>query len=170
MKSSTQREFPEFFSLTPSQYEDMKWEILTLAKAKSGYDYWRNYYERKLRAEVARFDKKIAELTDDPLGSLNVAIKLKLATYGKVTPRFRRAVRQAYLRGHSWDINPDVYEEVASRPCCACGAPTGGGVGLDRIDNRAGYTVDNVRPMCGPCNVGRGKRVWQPAESPESVA
>ena len=63
-----------------------------------------------------------------------------------------------------------VYEEVASRPCCACGAPTGGGVGLDRIDNRAGYTVDNVRPMCGPCNVGRGKRVWQPAESPESVA
>ena len=32
------------------------------------------------------------------------------------------------------------------------------GIGLDRLDNKNGYNIDNVVPCCGPCNYTRGNR------------
>lgn len=41
--------------------------------------------------------------------------------------------------------------------CIYCGAKIRGiGSGLDRIDNKLDYTVDNVNPCCGTCNDIRG--------------
>lgn len=29
--------------------------------------------------------------------------------------------------------------------------------GIDRVDNTKGYTIDNVVPCCGICNMAKGK-------------
>ena len=73
--------------------------------------------------------------------------------------RFIDAVRSAIdERGKSWTISPTMYARLVAKPCESCGGPVGGGVGLDRIDHDAGYSVENVRPCCGPCNLQRGRR------------
>ena len=52
------------------------------------------------------------------------------------------------------DINFDLtYEQVCklcSQPCIYCGKKES--LGIDRIDNSKGYTVDNCVPCCGCCN------------------
>jgi hypothetical protein len=44
------------------------------------------------------------------------------------------------------------FEETVRQPCHYCGE-TNNPRGLDRVDNRAGYTVRNCVPSCGPCNM-----------------
>ncbi len=163
LRSTTLSEFPEFFSLTPHQYELLKQELTSLRKRR-GYDHWFEVFEKRLATEVARldrriaeFDEQVAELTRDPWSALRLAYRRRMATYSDFTPRFRGAVRQAYRRGHQWDIDPATYEALVAQPCVTCGGPTGNGVGLDRLNCRGGYTPDNVRPMCGPCNIARGR-------------
>lgn len=73
--------------------------------------------------------------------------------FGPSSSRFKAAVRQAIHRGHAWTIRPAEYDRLVSSPCYRCGAPTGSGCGLDRLDNARGYDLDNVRPCCGPCNL-----------------
>ncbi len=89
----------------------------------------------------------------------------RLRMADKIAPtagRFRRAVLAAQKRGITWEIlDEDAYLELVGKPCAYCGGPTGGGIGLDRLDSRGPYSVANVVPSCGPCNVaqGRGRRL-----------
>lgn len=73
--------------------------------------------------------------------------------------RFGRAVRKAAARGKTWELPRETYEALVEEPCEYCGAPTGAGVGLDRLDNSRGYEPGNVVPCCGPCNLLRGNRL-----------
>lgn len=73
--------------------------------------------------------------------------------------RYARAVRAAGARGKEWHLHRDEYATLVGNPCSYCGEPTGSGIGLDRLDNSRGYTLDNVTPCCGPCNLLRGNRL-----------
>jgi hypothetical protein len=72
--------------------------------------------------------------------------------------RFRSAVLQAIKRGKEWELREDEYDRLVELLCYYCGGEVGAGVGLDRVDNRLGYTWTNVVPCCGPCNISKGTR------------
>lgn len=128
-----------FFSLTPPQY------VALLARLDAA------------EAEVAVLRIERAEWLVDPAESVRRAWKEQQAKWPGSSPRFRAAIRASAIRGHAWGLTPDEYEPLAAMPCAECGGATGAGIGLDRLDHKRGYFVDNVRPCCGPCNVKRGR-------------
>jgi hypothetical protein len=66
--------------------------------------------------------------------------------------------RDAAKRSLGWEILFDQFLKLRSENCYYCDdAIRSTGSGLDRIDNSKGYTLDNVVPCCGPCNIVRAK-------------
>jgi len=79
-----------------------------------------------------------------------------------------RLKRSAKQRGHSWSLTKDQIRQLTSMSCYYCGVkPFQGktsqlghnGVyifnGIDRVNNTRGYTIDNVVPACGICNLAK---------------
>jgi len=59
--------------------------------------------------------------------------------------------------GRQLEISFEQYQALVSMPCHYCGAPLSAtGYGLDRLDNRFGYTLGNVAPCCWDCNSRKG--------------
>jgi hypothetical protein len=52
-------------------------------------------------------------------------------------------------------LTPQEYEELQDQPCYICGYNITH-VGLDRYDSSKGYTTENTRPCCTPCNIMKG--------------
>lgn len=61
-------------------------------------------------------------------------------------------------RGFRLEITKQEYQNIAVGVVCYfCGGPLSPtGMGLDRLDNRDGYVVENVVPCCGTCNSRKG--------------
>lgn len=64
----------------------------------------------------------------------------------------------AQKRGYSFEITFEEFVNLTQQNCQYCGAPPSCNHkgflfnGLDRIDNNAGYTIDNVITCCRDCN------------------
>lgn len=77
--------------------------------------------------------------------------------------------RNAGLRGLDFLLSLDEFKEITSKNCYYCGIEPsqvfksrtnyGGYVynGIDRVDNDRGYSLDNIVPCCGTCNIAKGK-------------
>lgn len=50
-----------------------------------------------------------------------------------------------------WNITDEKARELINSNCYYCN--TEPLVGIDRIDSSKGYTIDNVVPCCGTCNI-----------------
>lgn len=62
----------------------------------------------------------------------------------------------AERRKLSWGIPYEVFVDLRTRPCFYCGGILSAqGVALDRLDNSAGYELNNVVACCPSCNVWR---------------
>lgn len=75
-----------------------------------------------------------------------------------IPDRFSRARSAAKRRGKTWELTVDQYKLLISKPCfygkdhpCATT-----GSGLDRLNNKIGYTIINVVPCCGLHNTQKG--------------
>ena len=79
---------------------------------------------------------------------------------------FRRIKRNADTRNLEWSLTSDQVRALSKQSCYYCGIKPqqvisvsryGSYVynGLDRIDNSRGYTINNVVPCCGICNVAK---------------
>ena len=56
------------------------------------------------------------------------------------------------------NITLDQYKEIHNKPCYYCNKPIPHMFGgMDRIDNKKGYIIDNVLPCCVTCNKIRGE-------------
>lgn len=67
------------------------------------------------------------------------------------------AYRKASLkRGIVFELSFDEFASMWCKPCTYCGDAIEG-IGVDRIDNTKGYTVDNTAPCCGRCNHMKNK-------------
>ena len=68
--------------------------------------------------------------------------------------RYNNNKKKAKERGLEFTLTFEQYENLISQPCHYSGESILGnsGVGLDRIDNSKGYTIDNVLPCAGWCN------------------
>jgi hypothetical protein len=59
--------------------------------------------------------------------------------------------RCADKRKLEFTLTPYEYQMLQNQPCYICGYKQTH-VGLDRIDSSKGYTTENTRPCCPPCN------------------
>ena len=50
-----------------------------------------------------------------------------------------------------WELTEEDYHSIKSKPCYICGYNKTA-VGIDRYDSSVGYTLENSRPCCYPCN------------------
>lgn len=70
--------------------------------------------------------------------------------------RFSSGKYIAKKRGIFWGLKKEDYLSKVKDPCFYCGAHTKTGVGLDRKNNKLGYTKSNVVACCGTCNTIKG--------------
>ena len=75
--------------------------------------------------------------------------------------RFSKAKAQAKERKIDWDMTFEQFINISSKPCVYCNEflvdyKKTTGTHLDRIDNDAGYTIENVVSCCKVCNYIRG--------------
>ena len=61
-------------------------------------------------------------------------------------------------RNMEFHITQAQWDELTRQQCYLCGYKSIGGIGLDRVDNSVReYTIENVKPCCGSCNVMKGE-------------
>lgn len=75
--------------------------------------------------------------------------------------------RQALKRGYAFEISFEDFLEIIQKDCNYCGDPPSNCFksngrelyynGLDRVINNMHYTIDNVVPCCGTCNMMKNK-------------
>ncbi len=58
----------------------------------------------------------------------------------------------AEVRGIKFDLSFQEFMQLWQEPCEYCGDKIGT-IGIDRVDSRGGYNVDNIVPCCGTCNL-----------------
>lgn len=58
---------------------------------------------------------------------------------------------QAKNRGYSFDLTKEEFESFWQQPCNYCGGSIAT-IGIDRVDNTIGYTLDNCVSCCSRCN------------------
>lgn len=70
--------------------------------------------------------------------------------------KFKILKSTAKRRGVELSISLDEFCLLAIQPCFYCGEPLPEvGYGMDRVDNRIGYTLENCRPCCAICNIAK---------------
>ena len=57
-------------------------------------------------------------------------------------------------RGLPFELSLEQFLSFVGKSCFYCRAETTG-VGLDRIDNLLGYSMNNIVPCCRQCNVAK---------------
>lgn len=57
----------------------------------------------------------------------------------------------AISRGYEFLLTKEQFAEFWKKPCNYCGSEIDT-IGLDRIDNKRGYTMDNIKSCCSTCN------------------
>ena len=66
--------------------------------------------------------------------------------------RFRSLRGSATARNYSVQITYAQFCEIITMPCIYCGENEKR-IGIDRVDNTKGYTIENSAPCCTPCNM-----------------
>ena len=72
--------------------------------------------------------------------------------------RYNSYKRKASRRGLLFDMSFSDFKSLIGEACFYC-ASRSDGVGLDRVDGSQGYSMANVVPACGPCNMGRNTQL-----------
>lgn len=68
---------------------------------------------------------------------------------------------RAKSRGIPFTLSKEEFESLVVQPCTYCGAEEP--IGLDRMNSRGPYSLENVVPACTFCNTLRGAmphRTW----------
>lgn len=64
--------------------------------------------------------------------------------------RFNDYVKRAIKRGNDTILTYQEWQSYIDQPCFYCG---GVSTNLDRIDSLKNYSLDNIQPCCGMCNM-----------------
>lgn len=68
-----------------------------------------------------------------------------------ISKRISRIKKSANKRGLKWCLTNSEVEKILSEKCIYCGSNLK--MGIDRIDSKKGYLIDNVQPCCFTCNI-----------------
>jgi len=75
--------------------------------------------------------------------------------------RFKTYKASAASRGFLWTLNFRQFMTFWKKPCSHCGVDIET-IGLDRVDSKVPYQMDNLEPCCSTCN--RLKSDWSTAD------
>jgi hypothetical protein len=67
-----------------------------------------------------------------------------------IQSRFAGARYRAGKKGVAFELTQELIQHILNQPCVYCGAAEP--IELDRKNNGAGYTPDNIVPACRRCN------------------
>lgn len=67
-----------------------------------------------------------------------------------IRTKYSHFKNNAIVRGINFDLSEEEVLSLCSSKCFYCGKERC--LGIDRIDNSKGYTIDNCVPCCGCCN------------------
>tara|TARA_B110000285_G_C14760097_1_gene439156 strand:- start:205 stop:612 length:408 start_codon:yes stop_codon:yes gene_type:complete len=61
----------------------------------------------------------------------------------------------AIKRNYDFKITKEFFNDTIAKNCYLCGIPSNdiNINGIDRYDNNIGYTEENCKPCCSPCNI-----------------
>ena len=127
------------FYACPGVYDSLRPECRECTKLKRKYHYYR-YQEEEIQTSSA-YNKKHPVQTK--------AIK---ARYDK-SPKCRYSIYKsnAKIGGRAFKLTFEQFMQFWQKPCHYCSSSIET-IGLDRIDNNKGYSLDNVTPCCETCN------------------
>lgn len=76
-----------------------------------------------------------------------------------VRTRLSKLTNSAKKRGIHVNLDVNKYQELVKFGCHFCGKDLSdeNGYCLDRVDNKKGYTIQNVVPCCKICNRAKGE-------------
>lgn len=63
----------------------------------------------------------------------------------------------ARLKGRVFELSQEQFNDLVMAPCKYCGDKDFP-LGVDRVDNSKGYTLDNCVPCCGMCNKAKSNK------------
>lgn len=98
------------------------------------------------------------------LNKENVENKKLFTGLASMRALIRRYKMQAKRRGYSFNLKDEQFAEITQKDCFYCGAKPNNiskgdrcnGIyvynGIDRINSKKGYTLDNIVPCCRICN------------------
>lgn len=118
------------------------------------------------------FSRDVCIGTRKSCGCVPVNRKTTFVEYGLAAfnALFRRYKREARIRGYAFELEKEDVAYLTKQNCHYCGKPpstvsktkndTGDYIynGLDRVDNKLGYYIDNVVPCCRECNYSKRDR------------
>ncbi len=72
----------------------------------------------------------------------------------EIPRRFQKLVFKSKSENHVCDLTLEWFSKLLNQPCYYCNSSLleETGCGLDRKDNKLGYSEVNVLPCCGTCN------------------
>lgn len=106
---------------------------------------------RQRRAIAGRGRRHSAE-TKSKIGAAQHRTRWKTGKKSPQEKRYRHYVYGANSREIEFSLTQEQFNSFWQKPCFYCGDLIGS-IGLDRKDNRKGYTIDNVLPCCKTCNL-----------------
>ena len=118
------------------------WYVKNKEKKDSQNKEWARNNPEKSKEIKRRFDSDNPEL-----------VKIYLSRYIKTDlGKYRTLKGSAVKRNYGVEITFEQYCEITSKPCVYCGESKER-IGIDRIENTKGYTLENSAPSCTPCNM-----------------
>lgn len=103
---------------------------------------WSKDNLEKVKIIKENFSKNHPDITKKYLKDYQVTLKGK----------YRTMKGSGLKRNYEVNITLEEFTEIVSNPCAYCGENEKR-IGVDRIDNTKGYTIENSNPCCTPCNM-----------------
>lgn len=115
-------------------------------KREPKYKQMRKQYREDNKYEVREHKRKYYQNNKDTINAQNMAWAKTLKG------RFSTYKNQAKYRGIGFYLTEDDFGVLWQIPCHYCGSDIDT-IGIDRIDSKGDYIVDNVVPCCTTCNL-----------------
>lgn len=103
---------------------------------------WSKNNPDKVKIIKNNFSKNHPEVTKKYLKDYQVTLKGK----------YRTMKGSGVKRNYDVSLTLEDFEKIVSKPCAYCGENEKR-IGIDRIDNTKGYTIENSNPCCTICNM-----------------
>lgn len=104
---------------------------------KKGLEY-RKKYRQEHKKEISEYDKRWQKRVKN-----------------MPERRYKKSKRGSADRNLDWNLTFEEFMTFWGKPCHYCGDEIKT-IGLDRVDNKKGYTLENVVSCCSGCNFQKG--------------